>query len=124
MPPTILIIDDEKKLSGLMARIIELEGFTVLQAATGKEGLKQLSQHNDILVILSDVKLPDVNGVELVKTIKEQRPYAEVINLTAYGNIPDGVKAIQNGAFNYITKGDDNERIIPLVHQAMQKAQQ
>jgi two-component system NtrC family response regulator len=124
MPPTILIIDDEKKLSGLMARIIELEGFTVLQAATGKEGLKQLSQHNDILVVLSDVKLPDVNGVELVKTIKEQRPYAEVINLTAYGNISDGVKAIQNGAFNYITKGDDNERIIPLVHQAMQKAQQ
>jgi len=124
MHPTILIIDDEKKLRGLMARIIELEGFTVLQAETGKEGLKQLSQHEDVLVVLSDVKLPDVNGVELVKTLKEQRPYVEIINLTAYGNIPDGVKAIQNGAFNYITKGDDNERIIPLVHQAMQKAQQ
>ena len=66
MQSTILIIDDETKLSGLLSRIIELEGFRVLQAATGKEGLKLLVQE-DVLVVLSDVKLPDVNGVELVK---------------------------------------------------------
>lgn len=118
---TILIIDDEKKLNDLLTRIISLEGFTVLQAFTGKEGLKQLQQ-NDVLLVLSDVKLPDVNGVDLVKTIKEKKPYVEVINLTAYGTIADGVKAIQNGAFNYITKGDDNDKIIPLVNQAIEKA--
>ncbi|MDT3404763.1 sigma-54-dependent transcriptional regulator [Mucilaginibacter terrae] len=122
MKPTILIIDDEKKLSSLLSRIIELEGFRVLQAATGKEGIKLLAQE-DVLVVLSDVKLPDVNGVELVKTIKEKKPYIEVINLTAYGTIADGVKAIQNGAFNYITKGDDNEKIIPLLYQAVEKAE-
>lgn len=122
MKPAILIIDDEKKLSALLARIIELEGFRVLQAATGKDGLKTLA-HEDILVVLSDVKLPDVNGVELVKSIKEKKPYVEIINLTAYGTIADGVKAIQNGAFNYITKGDDNEKIIPLLYQAVEKAQ-
>ena len=121
MKPSVLIIDDEKKLSALLSRIIELEGFRVLQAATGKEGLKLLIQE-DILVVLSDVKLPDVNGVELVKTIKEKKPFVEVINLTAYGTIADGVKAIQNGAFNYITKGDDNEKIIPLLYQAVEKA--
>ncbi|MGN6396493.1 MAG: sigma-54-dependent transcriptional regulator [Mucilaginibacter sp.] len=118
---TILIIDDEKKLNDLLSRIISLEGFTVLQAFTGKEGLKLLQQH-DVLLVLSDVKLPDVNGVDLVKTIKEKKPYVEVINLTAYGTIADGVKAIQNGAFNYITKGDDNDKIIPLVNQAIEKA--
>ena len=121
MQSTILIIDDEKKLSGLLSRIIELEGFRVLQASTGKEGLKLLMQE-DVLVVLSDVKLPDVNGVELVRSIKEKKPYAEVINLTAYGTIGDGVKAIQNGAFNYITKGDDNDKIIPLIYQAVDKA--
>lgn len=121
MPHTILIIDDEKKLNDLLSRIIGLEGFKVLQAFTGKEGLKLLQQE-DVLLVLSDVKLPDVNGVDLVKTIKEKKPYVEVINLTAYGTIADGVKAIQNGAFNYITKGDDNDKIIPLVNQAIDKA--
>src|SRR6187402_840391 len=121
MQNTILIIDDEKKLNDLLSRIIGLEGFRVLQAYNGKEGLKILQQE-DVLLVLSDVKLPDVNGVDLVKTIKEKKPYVEVINLTAYGTIADGVKAIQNGAFNYITKGDDNDKIIPLVNQAVDKA--
>lgn len=122
MQKTILIIDDEKKLNDLLARIIGLEGYTVLQAYNGKDGLKIL-QKEDILLVLSDVKLPDVNGVDLVSFIKEKKPYVEVINLTAYGTITDGVKAIQNGAFNYLTKGDDNDRIIPMVNQAIDKAE-
>ncbi|GAA4086382.1 sigma-54 dependent transcriptional regulator [Mucilaginibacter panaciglaebae] len=121
MQHTILIIDDEKKLNDLLTRIIGLEGFRVLQAFTGKEGQKLLQQE-DVLLVISDVKLPDVNGVDLVKTLKEKKPYVEVINLTAYGTIADGVKAMQNGAFNYITKGDDNDKIIPLVNQAIDKA--
>lgn len=118
---TILIIDDEKKLNDLLARILSLEGFNILQALTAKEGLRILHQE-DILLVISDVKLPDANGVELVKSIKQIKPYVEVVNLTAYGTIADGVMAIQNGAFNYITKGDDNDRIIPLVNQAIEKA--
>jgi len=118
----VLVIDDERKLSALMTRILELEGFQVFQAPNGKEGLKTLMQEN-ILVVISDVKLPDVYGVDLVRTIKEKKPYVEIINLTAYGTIADGVKAMQNGAFNYIIKGDDNDRVIPLLHQAFQKAQ-
>src|SRR6476646_9017707 len=105
MKATILIIDDEVKLSALLYRIIELEGFKVVQAHTGKDGLKLLEQEN-VQVVLSDVKLPDVNGVDLVKTIKAKKPYVEVINLTAYGTINDGVQSIKNGAFNYIVKGD------------------
>ncbi|MCD8739578.1 sigma-54 dependent transcriptional regulator [Mucilaginibacter roseus] len=121
MKPKVLIIDDEEKLRGLLSRIIGLEGFEVLEAATGKEGLKILAREN-IMAVLSDVKLPDINGVDLVKNIKELRPYVEVINLTAYGTVNDAVKAIQNGAFNYIIKGDDNEKIIPLLNQAVDKA--
>ena len=121
MPDTVLIIDDEKKICNLLARIIGLEGFTVLQAYTGKEGLKLLKNH-DVQVVLSDVKLPDYSGIDLVKAIKEIRPSAEVINLTAFGTIADGVMAMRNGAFDYITKGDDNDKIIPLVYKAMEKA--
>jgi two-component system NtrC family response regulator len=122
MQATILIIDDEKKLNDLLSRIIGLEGFRVIQAYNGKDGMKLLEQQ-DVLVVLSDVKLPDANGVELVKTIKAKKPYVEVINLTAYGTINDGVQAIKNGAFNYIVKGDDNDKIIPLLNQAIEKAQ-
>ncbi|MEJ7693984.1 sigma-54 dependent transcriptional regulator [Daejeonella sp.] len=117
----ILIIDDEERLRSLISRILELEGYKVLQAANAKSGLEQLRK-NEISVVLSDVKLPDINGVELIPHIKEISPSTEVINLTAFGNIPDGVRAIKNGAFDYIIKGDDNDKIIPLVARAMDKA--
>ena len=118
----VLIIDDEEKLRSLLARIISLEGFEVIQAEDRKTALKKLEQNN-IDVILSDVKLPDGNGVELTLEIKKLYPSIEIIVLTAYGNIQDGVKSIQNGAFDYITKGDDNNRIIPLLHRAMEKSE-
>jgi two-component system NtrC family response regulator len=121
MRSNILIIDDEVKLSELLARILELEGYHVLQAANAKSGLK-IIEREDIRVVLSDVKLPDANGVELVSRIKQLKPYIEVINLTAHGNISDGVTAIKNGAFDYLTKGNDNDKIIPLVNKAIDKA--
>jgi DNA-binding NtrC family response regulator len=116
----ILIIDDEEKLRTLLARIISLEGYEVLQAADIKTALKKLEQ-TDIDVVLCDVKLPDGNGVEFSQTIKSKFPLIETILLTAYGNIPDGVQAIKNGAFDYITKGDDNNKIIPLLYRAVEK---
>ncbi len=116
----ILIIDDEEKLRNLLTRIISLEGFEVLQTGDCKTALKKLEQ-NDIDVVLCDVKLPDGNGVELAKKIKDKFQIPEIILLTAYSNIPDGVQAIKNGAFDYITKGDDNNKIIPLLYRAMEK---
>lgn len=116
----ILIIDDEEKLRTLLSRIISLEGFEVVQAGDAKSGLKKL-EGNEIDVVICDVKLPGANGVDLSKTIKEKYSVTEIILLTAYGNIPDGVQAIKNGAFDYITKGDDNNKIIPLLYKAIEK---
>lgn len=107
----------EKQILGLLSRIIGLEGYEVLQAATCKAGLRQMEQHSPE-VVLCDVFLPDGNGVDLVSDLKKLRPLSEIILLTAHGNIPDGVQAIKNGAFDYITKGDDNNKIIPLVAKA------
>lgn len=117
----LLIIDDEERLRNLLARILQLEGYEVTTAANGKEGLQKLQQES-FHVVLSDVKLPDSNGIELTEKIKTGWPATEVIVLTAFGTINDGVKAIKSGAFDYITKGDDNEKIIPLVSKAMDKA--
>ena len=117
---TILIIDDEEKIRTLLSRIISLEGFDVSQASDLKNAKKRLEM-SEFDVVISDVKLPDGSGVEFSRIIKEKHPATEVILLTAYGNIPDGVQAIKNGAFDYITKGDDNNKIIPLVYKAVEK---
>jgi DNA-binding NtrC family response regulator len=119
---TILLIDDEEKLRSLLSRIIRLEGFTVLEAAGIKAGQKILEK-DDVDVVLCDVKLPDGSGVDFVQTIKPKFPVVEVLLMTAYGNIADGVQAMKNGAFDYIIKGDDNEKIIPLLNRAMEKVQ-
>jgi DNA-binding NtrC family response regulator len=118
----ILIVDDEEKLRGLTARVIRLEGFEVVEAGDIKSAWKKLEQ-SEIDVVLCDVKLPDGNGVAFLKDLKDKYPVQEVILLTAYGNIPDGVQAIKNGAFDYITKGDDNSKIIPLVYKALEKGE-
>ncbi len=122
MQNRMLIIDDEDKLRQLLARIIELEweDLEIQQAASLKAGLQQLKQR-EFDVVISDVKLPDGNGVDFVLEIKKQQPLAEVILMTAYGQISDGVQAIKNGAFDYMTKGDDNNKIIPLLYKAFEK---
>ena len=117
----ILIIDDEAQIRSLLVRMMELEGYEVCQAGDCKSALKQLELHSPD-VALCDVFLPDGNGVDLVLAIKKTAPNVEVILLTAHGNIPDGVQAIKNGAFDYITKGDDNNKIIPLISRAVEKA--
>lgn len=123
MKTSVLIIDDEVKLRGLLARLLRLENYEVSEAGDCETGLKLLTQQS-FPVVLCDVKLPDGNGVELTKTIKLQYPHTEVILLTAFGNIPDGVRAIKNGAFDYLVKGDDNNRILTLLAQATEKALQ
>jgi two-component system, NtrC family, response regulator len=121
MPGNILLIDDEEQLRKLLSRIITLEGFTVEPASTLKAARASLARQEPDIV-LCDVKLPDGDGVGFVKELKEKHPLVEIILLTAFGNIPDGVQAMKNGAFDYITKGNDNDRIVPLLYQAYEKA--
>src|SRR5258708_10293345 len=118
----VLLIDDEEKLRSLLKRIISLEGFTVHEADSLKAASRILEKEPSDIV-LCDVKLPDGSGVDFIKVIKPKYPSTEIILLTAYGNIPDGIQAMKNGAFDYITKGDDNEKIIPLLNRAIEKIQ-
>lgn len=119
----ILIVDDESKLRTLLSRILTVENFQVVQAGDCKSAMRLLEQTAGIDVVLCDVKMPDGNGVDLTKEIKQKYPFIEVILLTAYGNIADAVQAMKNGAFDYIIKGDDNNKIIPLIYQAFEKVE-
>lgn len=118
----ILVIDDEDPIRNLLARMIELEGYKVWKASDCQSALK-LPKAQPFDVVLCDVFLPDGNGVDFIREIKKHRPEAEVILLTAHGNIPDGVQAIKNGAFDYITKGDDNRKIIPTISRAVDEVE-
>jgi two-component system, NtrC family, response regulator len=121
MSDSILIIDDEPELRNILARLLSLEGYKVDTAGTGKEGL-ELFRTSEQPVAITDVRLPDMNGINLISQIKKINPHTEVIVLTAYGTISDGVKAIKKGAFDYITKGDEDNKILPVVKNAMDKA--
>ena len=118
-----LIIDDEPQLRNMLQRLFEGEGYVVVAAENGAQAMAKLKAHR-FHVVLCDVKLPDANGVELTQAIKSQQPDAEVIVLTAFGTIHDAVRAVQNGAFQYLVKGDDNAKLIPTAALALAKAQQ
>jgi len=117
----LLIIDDEPQLRNMLQRLFDGEGYNVSVAENGAQALQRLKARR-AQVVLCDVRLPDANGVELTSAIKALRPDAEVILFTAYGNIPDAVRAMQNGAFQYLVKGDDNNKLIPTVRQALERA--
>src|SRR5579884_3557067 len=101
---TILIVDDEIKLRELYDRILSLEGFKTFTAGNIKDGLAILD-NEQIQLVITDVKLPDGDGVSFTEKIKKAYPLTEVILITAYSNVQDGVKAMKLGAYDYIAKG-------------------
>lgn len=107
----------------MLQRLFTGEGYQVTTAEDGAHGMKQVKAH-DPDVVLCDVRLPDANGVELTKAIKALQPTTEVVVLTAFGTIQDAVQAMRNGASHYLVKGDDNDKLIPTVAQAAERAQQ
>lgn len=118
----VLVIDDEIDLRDLIKRLLELEGYTVFTAENAEQGLNLINS-NDIDIVLSDVRLPDKNGLELVPLIKKIHPSIEIIILTAYGKIEDGVRAIKDGAFDYIVKGDEDNKLLLVIKNANDKIQ-
>lgn len=123
MDNSLLIIDDEPIIRKLLSRMMELEGYEVHTADCRSSAIKAVERYKPH-VVLCDVFLPDGNGVDMIAGLKQLNPGSEVVLLTAHGNIGDGVQAIKNGAFDYIVKGDDNNKIIPIISRAFAKAHQ
>lgn len=122
MNKTILLIDDDERLSRLLADLFELEGYDVTIAQTGEEGLEKL-QKSLFAVAIADVHLPDTNGIELVRHLREISPATEVVVLTAHAEVKDGVEAMKNGAFDYALKTGDQEQLLLTIARAAEKSQ-
>lgn len=121
MEPKVLIIDDEPQIRLLLEKILSLEGFSAATAGNISQGLELMSG-SEFHVVVTDVKLPDGSGIDLTKKIKTLYPQTEVIVLTAFGQIKDGVEAMKNGAFDYMMKGDDDDKVPLTVRRAYEKA--
>lgn len=110
MAERILLIDDDESLRRVTEYNLSQTGFAVITAASGKEGLVKFKSESPDLVI-TDVKLGDISGLEVLEAVKKQNPETPVIVITAFGSIEMAVKAMQQGAFNFITKPFDRETL-------------
>ncbi len=115
---TILIIDDEAAIRESLQTLLEMENYSVDCAATGEEGLNRIAERPFDLVLL-DFALPDKNGLEILRDIRERDRDLSVIMITAYGTVENAVLAIQAGATNFIQKPWDNEKLLADIQTAV-----
>ncbi|HVH93028.1 MAG TPA: response regulator [Candidatus Acidoferrum sp.] len=115
MPVSILAVDDEQNLLELLITVLGKRGFTVKTAVNGIEALRLLDQESFQLALL-DLKMGPVNGVQLLKEIKDRRPIVKVIMMTAYPTNETRTQASANGASAYLTKPVDIQKLVDTIN--------
>ena len=115
----ILLVDDDKSSRESTRLFLEAEGFEVIAAKSGAEALEQLTE--GIAVIITDLVMPGVDGMEVLRTARDEVPHASVIMMTGQGSETAAVTALKSGAFHYLTKPVDPENLANLVRQACEK---
>ncbi|MEW6067314.1 MAG: response regulator [Nitrospirota bacterium] len=118
--PNILIVDDDKGMCKTLSRILELDGYNVKTANTASDGIALIKKKNFTMAIL-DIKLPDINGVELLEIIKGINPDLNVIMMTAYASTENAIKALNKGADAFVTKPFDIEELKAVVKKSIEK---
>jgi two-component system, NtrC family, response regulator len=115
---TILVVDDEKNYLLVLSAVLEEEGYEVLTTVSGLEAL-EIQKSSDLDLVLTDMKMPGMDGIELLERIKAHDPELPVIMMTAHGTVDKAVEAMQKGAYSYILKPFDNERLTLYVKKAI-----
>jgi DNA-binding NtrC family response regulator len=118
---TILIIDDEGRMRSLIGIALSGEGMEIAEAACAEEALEFLAKGSRPEVILSDIRMKNMDGLTLLKEVRKAYPETEVIMMTAYADAKTGVEAMKNGAFEYLTKPFEMDELILLVKSALEK---
>ena len=118
----ILIIDDETVIREGIKQTMQLEGFHVEVAANGKIGLSKL-QKDDFKVVVTDLKMPGMHGIEVLKTIRVLQPKVPVIIITGYATVDSAIEAMKNGAFDYLTKPFTPEQIAEKINSAARQSE-
>ena len=120
MAGTILIVDDEETLRESMARLLTREGYSVSTAGTGEEAMEALKNSAFDLVI-SDIFLPGIDGIEVLRRLREKKPNQLVILMTAYASLETAVDALRAGAYDYIMKPIIHEEVKLLIRRALRQ---
>ena len=117
----ILLVDDEKSFVETMAKRLAKRDLNVAKAFSGEEALEYIHVHPAIEVVILDVKMPGMNGREVLKEIKSHYPLIEVIMLTGHSTVFSGIEGMKLGAFDYLTKPCDIDHLILKVDEAANK---
>jgi DNA-binding NtrC family response regulator len=115
---TILLVEDKESMAQMLKETLESAGYLAAIARDGDEGIRRIKEsHYDL--VLSDLKLPKKDGIEVLKALKEESPLTPVIVMTAFGTIETAVSAIKQGAFDFITKPFDTDHLLLLIRRAL-----
>jgi len=120
IPPHILLVDDDERLRRAAGKVLANEGYQVTAAASGTEALAQFKQ-TDLALVISDLRLPDLDGISLLKKARELVPEAEVVMITGHGSIENAVEAMRLGAYDFIQKPLDSAALLKTVAKALEK---
>jgi len=115
---TILVIEDKDSMLAMLKQTLESEGYQVIPAHDGAEGIKKLSDGR-IGLVLTDLKLPKKDGFEVLRSVKQDNPLLPVIVMTAFGTIETAVRAVKEGAYDFLTKPFDMEHLLVLIRRAL-----
>ncbi|MCZ2298567.1 MAG: sigma-54 dependent transcriptional regulator, partial [Chitinophagales bacterium] len=118
--PSILVIDDEKSIRNVLKDILTNEGYKVDEAADGEEGFKKFSE-TDFDAVLCDIKMPKIDGIEFLQKAYELKPEVPIIIISGHGNIETAVDAVKKGAYDYISKPPDLNRLLITIRNATDK---
>src|SRR5205823_2769130 len=116
----VLVIDDNQGFAETMAETLERVGYECAVATSGRAGVRLIEQ-DDFDLILTDLRLPDVDGLTVLRKAREALPDAEVIVITGYGDVKTAVEAIKQGAANYLTKPPDRDELRAIVEKASER---
>ena len=114
----ILVVDDDESLRRITQLQLEEAGYAVLTASSGDRALQAIEEEAPALVI-TDLKMPGLSGLEVLKKVRESYPQTTVVMITAFGTVQTAVEAMKAGAYDYITKPIDYEELVLVVNRAM-----
>ena len=119
--PSILIIDDEKAIRKTLTEILGYEGYKIDEASDGEEGLRKFKEKT-YDIVLCDIKMPRLDGIEFLEKAKEINPETPIIIISGHGNIETAVEAVRKGAYDYISKPPDLNRMLITLRNALDKS--
>ena len=117
----ILIVDDEEVLRDVLDAVLRREGFEVAMAASGEEALAVLDEDDNIDLVILDIMLPGISGIDTLRALRISNPSLPVIIITAFSSIDGAIEAMKHGAFHYIPKPFKNEEVVLTVNKALEQ---